>query len=368
MLPTVAAFTDTYLPTVNGVTYTVQTWRQRWEERGGRMPVAYPGTDGYDPADDEFPVRSVSFPFYDGYNAAIPGIPDAIEAADPDLVHAHTPFLLGLSALHFARRDNRPLVASYHTPTAEYADYIAEGWLRTPIERAARLYEKWFLNRAEIVIVPSEPARHHLREIGVRSAVEVVGNGVDVDRFRPVDADAFRREHDLDTDARLVGYTGRHGFEKELELIVDATDGMDATVVFGGDGPARERLESLAADADVDVRFLGFLDREELPAFYSALDVFAFPSPVETQGLVALEANACGTPVAAVDAGALSDTVIDGETGYRAPPGDAGAFRDAIERTLTDRDRLGEQCLARRDAISVEQIVSDLEDVYKMLL
>ena len=367
-MPTVAVFTDTYLPTVNGVTYTVKTWRERWEDRGGSMPVVYPGATDYDPGHDEYPVRSVSFPFYDGFHAAMPSIPDEITAAEPDLVHTHTPFLLGLAGLHYARRHNVPLVASYHTPMAEYADYIAEGWLRPPVEKAAKAYEKWFMNRAEMVVVPSEPARHHLREMGVRTPIEVVPNGVDTDTFAPVDGDAFRRAHDLDTGKPLVGYTGRHGFEKELDLIVEATDGMDVTVVFGGDGPARDRLEGLAADADVDIRFLGFLDREDMPAFYASLDAFAFPSPVETQGLVALEANACGTPVAAVDAGALSDTVTNGVNGYRAPPGDADAFAGAIERTLDERAELREHCLDSRERIGVDHAVDVLSDVYDMLL
>ncbi|WP_247009616.1 glycosyltransferase [Halorientalis litorea] len=367
MLPTAAVFTDTYLPTVNGVTYTIQTWREQWEGRDGEMPVVYPDGDGYDPAVGEWPVRSMSFPFYEGFNVAMPSVPDELPAADPDLIHAHTPFLLGLSGLNYARQHDLPLVASYHTPTSEYADYIAEGWLRSPVERAARSYEKWYMNRAEMVIVPSEPARHHLREIDVRAPIEVVPNGVDTEQFKPVDTDEFCRTHGLDADRPLVGYTGRHGFEKELDLILDATDGMDVTVVFGGDGPARDRLERRAATADVDVHFLGFLDRGDLPAFYSALDVFAFPSPVETQGLVALEANACGTPVAAVDAGALSDTVRNGENGYRAPPGDVGGFRETIERTLRDREPLRENCLAQRESISVDHAVDALREAYALL-
>ncbi len=367
-MPTVAVFTDTYLPTVNGVTYTVKTWRGRWEARGGSMPVAYPGADDYDPASNEFPVRSVSFPFYDGYHAALPSIPEEIDAAEPDLIHTHTPFLMGLAGLHYARSHNIPLVASYHTPTAEYADYIAEGWLRPPVEKAAKAYERWYMNRAEMVVVPSEPARHHLREMGIRTPIEVVPNGVDTETFAPVDTEQFRRENDLNTGKPLVGYTGRHGYEKQLDLIVEATDGMDVTVVFGGDGPARDHLEELAADSDADVRFLGFLDREDMPAFYSSLDAFAFPSPVETQGLVALEANACGTPIAAVDAGALSDTVDTGVTGYRAPPGDADAFADVIERTIAERETLRENCLDRREQIGVEHAVDVLDDVYDMLL
>jgi glycosyltransferase involved in cell wall biosynthesis len=370
MLPTVSVFTDTYLPTVNGVTYTIQTWRKQWEQRGGTMSVVYPESEGYDPQHDEYPVRSIEFPWYEGYHAAAPGIPHEVENGEsgiPDLIHAHTPFLMGLSALHCARKNNVPLVASYHTPTSEYADYIAEGWLRVPVERAAAAYEKWYMNRAEMVIVPSEPARHHLREMGVRAPIEVVPNGVDTDFFCPVDTGAFREQHDLNTGKPLVGYTGRHGFEKQLELLLEATDGMDVTVVFGGDGPAREKLENLADTVDVDVRFLGFLPREDLPAFYSVLDVFAFPSPVETQGLVALEANACGTPVAGVDAGALSDTIVTGENGYRSPPGDSVAFAETIQRTLGERDHLRERCLDRREQTSVDHAVDKLAGVYDML-
>jgi glycosyltransferase involved in cell wall biosynthesis len=363
--PTVAAFTDTYLPTVNGVTYTIETWRDRWVDRGGRMHVVYPDSPEYDPAPDEHPVPGVAFPFYDGFRLGVPGIPE--ETGDADVVHAHTPFLIGLAGRRLSRRLDAPFVTSYHTPTAEYADYVASGVVADVVERVALAYERWFLNRADAVVVPSEPAREHLRRVGVDAAVAVVPNGVDTDFFRPVETAEFRSRHGL-PDGPLVGYTGRHGFEKDLDAILDAVDGLDATVVFGGDGPARSRLEARAEEVDADVRFLGFLDREELPAFYSALSVFAFPSPVETQGLVALEANACGTPVVGVDSGALSETVDEGETGYRFPPGDAAAFRDGIERVLADGKPLRENCLARRESTSVSHAVDRLEEVYRSIL
>ena len=363
MLPTVAVFTDTYLPTVNGVSYTVQTWRDRWVQRDGRMHVVYPSADGHEPVQDEHPVWSVEFPFYEGFHLGLPAVPPDVGAAD--VVHAHTPFLLGLSALRFARKADLPMLTSYHTPTAEYADYLAAGPLADTVEHAALAYERWFLNRTDGVVVPSEPAREHLADVGVDVPVYVVQNGVDVERFGPTDATEFRVRHDL-PEGPLVGYTGRHGYEKRLVDIVEAAALVDeATFVFGGDGPARGDLEARAADLDVDIRFLGFLDREELPEFYSALDVFAFPSPVETQGLVALEANACGTPVVGTDSGALSETIDDGETGYHFPTGDAEAFADAIRRALNERDALSEHCLARRDAMSVEHAVDRLETVYE---
>ncbi|MFB6200428.1 MAG: glycosyltransferase family 4 protein [Halorhabdus sp.] len=363
-LPSVAAFTDTYFPTVNGVTYTVAGWRDRWQERGGEMPVVYPGTDEYDPGETEFPVRSLPFPFYEGFRVGVPRVPDGV--GNPDIVHAHTPFGLGMSAMRLARSRDVPLVASYHTPTSEYAAYVSLGErVERTVRRTATSYERWFFDRADVVVVPSERTAEHVEDaVGIETPIAVVPNGIDTDRFAPVDTDAFTARHDLPTDRPIVGYTGRHGYEKCLPDIIAATEGMDVTVVFGGDGPAREDIEARADTADVDVRFLGFLPRDELPGFYSALDVFAFPSPVETQGLVALEANACGTPVAGVNSGALKDTIEDGVNGYSYSRGDIDGFRDAIERVLSEREALTEQCLNRRGSTSVDRAVDRLAAVY----
>ncbi|WP_435179610.1 glycosyltransferase family 4 protein [Halorussus sp. AFM4] len=360
----VAAFTDTYLPTVNGVTYTIASWRERWERAGGRMDVVYPRADGHRPTDGEHPVGSLPFPFYDGFRLGTPKIPRAVR--DAEVVHAHTPFSLGLGGLRLARDQDVPLVASYHTPTSEYAAYVSPtDSVASVIGRVSESYERWFFGRADAVLAPSAATRDHLtEEVGVDTPVEVVPNGVDTERFRPVDPDEFLARHGLDGDRPLVGYTGRHGYEKCLSELVEAAAEMDVTVVFGGDGPARGDLEAKAADLGADARFLGFLDREEMPAFYSALDAFAFPSPVETQGLVALEANACGTPVVGANEGALANTIDDGETGYHYESGDVEDFRAAIRRTLAEREELRETCLARRDEVSVERAVERLRDVY----
>jgi 1,2-diacylglycerol 3-alpha-glucosyltransferase len=364
MPPTVAAFTDTYLPTVNGASYAINQWRDRWRERGGRMHVVYPEADDYDPEPDEHPVGSLPFPFYEGFRLGTPRVPRGVEGAD--IVHCHSPFSVGMAGMRLARREGVPAVVSYHTPTGEYTDYVAptEG-VADGLQEVSRHWERLFLERAAAVVAPSERTRTHLEEtIDVDAPVEVIPNGVDIEMFRPVETDAFLQRHDVDPDATLVGYTGRQGYEKNLDELVAAADGLDATVLFGGDGPARESLERQASARDVDARFLGFLDREELPAFYASLDVFAFPSPVETEGLVALEAYACGTPVVGVDSGALSGTVDDDVTGYHYPQSDVDAFRAAIERALEERERLRENCLDRRESLSVEHSVDKLEALY----
>jgi len=363
----VAAFTDTYLPTVNGVSYTVRTWRDRWVDSGGRMDVVYPGSDDYDPDPGEHPVGSLPFPMYEGFRLGLPTVPDAV--AGVDLVHAHTPFAVGLGGVRFARRADLPLVTSYHTPTAEYAEYLSSRpRVEHRIQRLAERYERWFLSRSDAIVCPSEDTKTRIdRNVTVDTPAVVIPNGVDTDFFAPADADAFRARYDL-PDGPLIGYTGRHGHEKNLPELLHAADGVDATVVVGGDGPAREGLEALAADLGLDARFLGFLPREDLPGFYSALDAFVFPSPVETQGLVALEANACGTPVVAVDAGALSATIEDGVTGYHYAHGDIDGCRDTIRRVLDERASLSASCLDRRGAVSVGHAVEELAALYDRVI
>jgi 1,2-diacylglycerol 3-alpha-glucosyltransferase len=360
MRDSVAAFTDTYLPTVNGVSYTVATWRERWQARGGQMAIVYPRTDRK-PESGEYPVSSLPLPIYDGYRLSPPVVPEDLPA---DLVHAHTPFGMGIAALRFARSKRLPLIRSYHTPIEEYASYLSPPDSLLPeLQWGCRRYERWFLEKADRIITPSETARNHLRrDLGIRKPVKVISNGVDTDFFRPVVSD-LRGRYGLEAGP-LIGYTGRHGHEKNIDELLGAVVGTDWSLAIAGDGPARPALEAKASRLDIDVHFFGFLDREELPKFYSALDVFGFPSPVETEGLVAREAIACGTPVVAADAGALAETVSDGETGYHYTSGDVSGFRRAIRRALADRVRLKDGCLAQRESISVERSIDRLESVY----
>ncbi|WP_435066909.1 glycosyltransferase [Haloplanus sp. C73] len=361
----VAAFTDTYLPTVNGVTYTIAEWAERWNESYGQMNVVYPDSD-HRPREHEYPISSAPFPFYPGYRAALPWIPSAVR--DTDIVHAHSVFSVGAAGWVLARTQDCPLVVSYHTPMAEYADYVIPTDVGSSLFASGlSTYEQHVLGAADLVLAPSaETTRELETRLDDGASVRTLSNGVNLREFQPTDGTAFRDRYGL--DGTLVGYTGRHGFEKRIEDLVRAADRLgDVTVVLGGDGPATDDLRRLADRRDVDVRFVGFLDREELPEFYAALDVFGFPSPVETEGLVALEAIACGTPVVGADAGALRSTIDDGETGYLFEPGNPAAMADRLAAALDDQSALEAGCLAHRETLSIEATLDRLVDIYREL-
>ena len=116
---------------------------------------------------------------------------------------------------------------------------------------------------------------------------------------------------------------------KGLDLLVQAmsmlNDLDDTRLVIVGGRPERDdelnRLESIAAELGVadKTTFAGAVKQTELPAYYSAADVFVMPSYYESFGLVALEAMACGTPVIAARVGGLKSFITSGETGYLVP-------------------------------------------------
>lgn len=136
----VAAFTDTYLPTMNGITYTAQLWRERWAA-------------GYTPGPDEHPVASVPAPLYETYRLGVPAVPDGV--ADADVVHVHTPFTLGVAGRRFARRADAPVVASYHTLLDERVDRLAPSEpFASALHGACRRYERWFFDGVDIVVTP----------------------------------------------------------------------------------------------------------------------------------------------------------------------------------------------------------------------
>lgn len=363
----VAAFTDSYLPTVNGVTYTVSEWADRWNRSYGRMNIVYPNSD-YRPDTHEFPVPSAPFPFYPGYRAAVPWIPDDVRY--PDIVHSHSMFSVGAAGWALARAQEVPFVVSYHTPMEEYADYVVPTEIGSSLFGSGLSYfESRTLEAADLVLAPSAETKQELASrIDNSVPIRVLSNGVNLGHFKEVDTTEFKHRYGL--TGTLIGYTGRHGYEKRLEDLIKAAEQIQdtVTVVFGGDGPALDELVRVGEAAEIEVRFLGFLDRDELAEFYSAMDIFGFPSPVETEGIVGMEAIACGTPVVGANAGALQSTIQHGLTGYLYEPRSISSMADALQRALNNQEQLEQGCSKTRENLSVDKSIDKLSNFYLNLL
>jgi alpha-1,6-mannosyltransferase len=207
--------------------------------------------------------------------------------------------------------------------------------------RTARWYTR--------VVCTTSWAAAEFRRLGV-SNVEQIPLGVDLDVFHPDRYDPELRAEHVAADRALIVHCGRLSPEKCPGRSVDALaallrEGVDAVLVVAGDGPLRGRLARQAAG--LPVRFVDFVaDRKDLAALLATADVVLSPGPVETFGLAALEALACGTPVV-VDSGSALPEVI-GEAGV-AVAGTAEKLAGAVRQVL-DRPEDERRTAARRRA------------------
>ncbi|MFN2628004.1 MAG: glycosyltransferase family 4 protein [Gaiellaceae bacterium] len=184
------------------------------------------------------------------------------------------------------------------------------------------------LRAADAFLVPGRAAREYLLALGVADdRIAVAPNAVDPGLFG---AELERVER----QRPVVLAVGRLSPEKGLDVLLQAADGLAGDIVLAGTGPEENRLRRLAGE---HVRFLGNVERDDLPALYAAADVFVLPSRSDPWGMALNEAAHAGLPLVATDAaGATSDLVEEGANGFSVPADDVPALRKALERLLGD--------------------------------
>ncbi len=343
----VALFTNNYLPFRGGVTTAVETLRRGLVDLGHGVWVFAPASRGpvHDPA-GVFRYPSVPAPTYPGFSLALPFSPRLAARARGlalDIVHAHHPFLLGVTARRLARRLARPLVFTYHTRYEKYAHYVPLPE-RLVAAFAVRLACR-FASTADLVVAPSEHMAATLSARGVRAPIAVVPTGVPLDLFSPGDRGEARRALGLPVGDPLCLYVGRLDREKSVGRVLDAFAAV-ASAVFGsrlllvgqGTHEAALRRQAEASPVADRIHFLGGRRREALPPLYRAADLFMFSSETETQGLVLAEAHACGLAAVAVRASGVDEVVRDGETGLLTKA-DTRDLADAAIGLLLDSER-----------------------------
>lgn len=343
--------TDTYPPQLNGVSVVTSLSVKGLTDRGWdcavvapRYPAALGSNWGEASAPEDHPaelisVSSMSLPGYPEIRVALPRpgiIEDLVKRFRPDIVHSATEFGVGRMGQIAAVRAKLPMVSSYHTDFAKYADAYGTGWLRRPVSS----YLGRFHRRSRRVFTPSSASREELMRLDVRD-VEVWGRGVDAELFHP-----GRRSQEMRAAFGMGSrftflYVGRLAPEKRAEQVVHAfrlaSESLPRGVIhliMAGTGPCEAELRAAAPPG---VSFLGFLERRgRLPDLYANCDAFVFASVTETLGLVVLEAMASGLPVIAAPAGGVGDHLRDGKNGLSCAEGDAGSMAAAMVRLAED--------------------------------
>ena len=267
----------------------------------------------------------------------------AIRRLDLDVLHTHTP-KAGILGRVLGRALRVPAVVNTcHGLWIRDGDAGPKRTIVLGIEGLA----SWF-SHAELF--QNAEDRERLRLFVPDGKAEVVGNGIDLDRFRfdPAGRAGLRAAWEVEPDEVLIGGVGRRVAEKgilELEAAVRRLSGRVRAVWVGPDDD--DKPDALAA-GDGPVRSLGSLD--DMPAVYSAFDVFVLPSHREGFSRSAMEAAACGRAMVLSDIRGCREIGTHDEHLVLVPPRDVDALRAALARLVDDRatrDRLGAAAAAR---------------------
>lgn len=265
-----------------------------------------------------------------------------------DVVHAHY-WLSGHVGWLAAERWDVPLVHTMHTMARVKNAALAPGDTPEPATRV--IGEEQVVAAADALVASTAEEAHDL--VGMYDAdperVHVVAPGVDLRTFRPRDdRDALRRALGLPVDRDVVLFAGRVQPLKAPDVLVRALGVLRATgrplpllVVLGGPSGRASALRELRALAVTEgvadhVLFRPPVTRPELARWFAAADLVAMPSRSESFGLVAVEAQAAGTPVVASAVGGLRSVVHDGVSGRQVRGHDPAVWADVLAASLAD--------------------------------
>ncbi len=267
---------------------------------------------------------------------------EILEREQPDIIESSDPYQVGWKAIAFGKSTRTPVVAFYHS-------HFPEAYLRgaskllgrragKSLMSAAQRYVRKMYNRFEATFVPSEPLAQILETWGVRNT-RLVRLGVNTDNFRPEpdDSTESRQKLEVTPGQKLLLYVGRLAPEKNTAALFESFRILatrrpgEFRLLIIGDGPERPQLRRVQAETE-GVTWLQYCtDPLELARYYRAADVFVHPGMQETFGLVALESQACGTPVVGIRGSRLDGIILHDQENW-AQENNPEALAAAVDR------------------------------------
>ena len=337
----IALFTEVYLPAVNGVVTHVKTLKEGLELLGHEAIIVTADsnvkktrTDG-----DIIYCPAIKLEKLYGYDVASPISADRLKAIkdfDPDIIHIHNEFGIGISGAMMARQLKIPLVYTMHTMYDDYIYYVANSEpLQELVSTIIHRYARILARTASAITGPSKKVEEFFHRCGVYKPVTVIPNSVEVDVF---DRDAVdrqkmaevREKYGFTPDDLVFCFCGRMGQEKNIETLLDfwaknvkPEDGMKLLLIGGG-----PQLEEFSAHADKlgvnnTVKFTDRIEHKDIPPYYAACDCYITASLTECHSISMMEGMATGMPVLTIRDELNADQIEEGVNGFY--------FRDADE-------------------------------------
>jgi glycosyltransferase involved in cell wall biosynthesis len=368
---------DVYKPHVSGITHYISLNKKYLEQAGHEVFIFTFGDLDF-PDDETNIIRSPGLPLVDtGYylNFRYSRKAKAL-LLTMDLVHLHHPFLSGRLALRYCRPFHIPVVFTNHTRYDLYAQAYMPLLPEEISDSFLQSYMPPFCMAVDLVISPSLGVVGVLRKLGVTSQIEVVPNGVELDRFQQTYQDDGRSELGFTAEDILLVYSGRLGPEKNIDFLLRAFSGAAEAVdrvhlLLIGGGPEEENLKKLASQLGITnrVHFIGMIEYELMPRFLSMCDLFVTASVTEVHPLSVIEAMASGLPALGIHSVGVGDIIEDSRTGLLASQNQA-AFASKMTRLCLDRGlrlKMGNSAREAAEKYAIERITQVMLAHYEHL-
>ncbi len=377
----IGIFTDSYKPYTSGVVVSISTFKEELTRLGHDVYIFAPNYPHYHEEEERvYRYYSLPAPTNPDYTLALPVFPGMnilIKKLKLDIIHVHTPFIMGRVGMHYARKLHIPMLFTYHTRYDQYVHYVP---VAQDLARDITIkYSSAFCNQCSHVIVPSQEIKEIVQQNDVTTPISVIPTGVPLDRFSSGDSAWLRNNYAIPEKNKVLLFVGRLTQEKNIPFLIRAfgqvhDQRQDTTLVITAQGPMESELKALARklglNENKDIVFTGALPYESLVNVYHSADLFVFSSLTETQGLVLLEAMAAGLPVVAVQASGVREMIENGVNGILTSC-DTSEMAAAICEVLNNPQlykRLQANALQKAFDLSSHNMALNLESIYTSLL
>lgn len=310
----IALFSDTYLPEINGVAIHVAALKEGLEALGHEVLVVTTTPKDKTSFDSNGVLHcpSIQLKKIYGYGLSMPINMrqfNIIRKFNPDVIHIHTEFGIGLFGILVSKMLRRPVIYTLHTIYDDYVYYVVPRPLVKTGQRVFYKYIRSLYKRATVITGPSPKSLEYLNNAGLHRNIEIIPNPVDVERFSLENVEReevaqVRSKYNIPNDAFVGCIVSRVGKEKSIDVLLDyiakySTKNENFRFLIVGDGPAKKDLEAQAKRLGIDkaVIFTGKVPNSQLLPYYAACDVFLTASLSDTNSISMLEAMSMGLPI-----------------------------------------------------------------------
>jgi glycosyltransferase involved in cell wall biosynthesis len=325
--------------------------------------------------------RSIPIPKSGGWSLAFPTTRELKKIfieEKVNVVHIILPMSGSIMAIKAAKALNIKIVAHSHSQPENLFMEMPK-FIQPMLSTIWNSYLTWTYSKAEALIYPTEMAKSLLNKLSKKNQQShIISNGINTNEFKPVTIGNFYQRFGIpEGDTKLL-FVGRLFPEKSIDTLIKSiphfiTDHPNTHIMIVGGGHLKSKLKKISNDLGLEkyITFLGLISEDDKIIAYNASDIFILPSLAELEGMVVLEAMACGKPIIISDSEMSASRFFVGNNGFLFKAKDSKDLSEKIKILLKDkvlREKMGEESLQMSKNYDINNSTSKLEQVYYSLL